>query len=120
MNELPAISPLRDRYAPDGPYALVRLALSVAVATMINAGMWAIIVVLPPAQATFGVDRASATLPYTLMMLGLAFGTIVLDGCPIALASPSHWPRGPSFCARAFSSQAMRRISRSFPWPTLS
>jgi MFS family permease len=45
---------------------------------MLNAGMWAIIVVLPQAQAAFGVDRASATLPYTLMMFGLAFGTIVL------------------------------------------
>ena len=78
MNELPTISPLTDRFAPDGPYALIRLALSVAVATMVNAGMWAIIVVLPQAQAAFGVDRASATLPYTLMMFGLAFGTIVL------------------------------------------
>ena len=79
MNELPArLAEDAARYAPDGRYALVRLAVAVAVATMINAGMWAIIVVLPQAQITFGVDRASASLPYTLMMFGLAFGTIAL------------------------------------------
>ena len=40
--------------------------------------MWAVIVVLPEAQVEFGVDRAAASLPYTLMMCGLAFGTIAL------------------------------------------
>jgi MFS family permease len=40
--------------------------------------MWAIIVVFPQAQADFGVDRSLASLPYTLMMLGLAFGTVAL------------------------------------------
>jgi len=66
------------RYAPDGPYALARLALSLLLATLIGAGMWAVIVVLPDAQVEFGVDRAAASLPYTLMMAGLAFGTIAL------------------------------------------
>jgi len=65
-------------YAPDGPYALARLALSLLLATLIGAGMWAVIVVLPDAQAEFEVDRAAASLPYTLMMAGLAFGTIAL------------------------------------------
>ncbi|MGO8798031.1 MAG: MFS transporter [Roseiarcus sp.] len=67
-----------DRYAPDGGYAYWRLALSLAVATLVGAGMWAVIVVLPPAQAEFAVDRAAASLPYTSMMFGFAFGTIVL------------------------------------------
>jgi len=79
MNELPArFAEDAARYAPDGPYAFARLGLSVAAATMLNAGMWAIIVVLPQAQTDFGVDRASASLPYTMMMFGLAFGTIAL------------------------------------------
>src|SRR5271166_4385856 len=65
------------RYAPDGPYALARLALSLLIATLVGAGMWAVIVVLPQAQREFGVDRAAASLPYTLMMCGLAFGAIV-------------------------------------------
>jgi MFS family permease len=66
------------RYAPDGPYATWRLCLSLVIATLVGAGMWAVIVVLPKVQAEFGVDRAAASAPYTFMMLGLAFGTIVL------------------------------------------
>src|SRR5271165_6211357 len=67
-----------DIYAPDGPYALARLGLSLLIATLVGAGMWAVIVVLPQAQLEFGVDRSAASLPYSLMMFGLAFGTIVL------------------------------------------
>ena len=67
-----------DKFAPDGPYAFARLGLSLAVATLVGVGMWAIIVVLPQAQRDFGVDRSAASLPYTLMMFGLAFGTMVL------------------------------------------
>src|SRR5579863_7719692 len=66
------------RYAPDGPYAYWRLSLSLVIATLVGAGMWAVIVVLPKVQAEFGVDRAAASAPYTFMMLGLAFGTIML------------------------------------------
>ncbi len=66
------------RYAPDGPYAITRLALSLLIGTLVGAGMWAVIVVLPEAQRAFGSDRAAASLPYTLMMCGFAFGTIVL------------------------------------------
>jgi MFS family permease len=67
-----------DPYVPDSPYAWTRLILSLVIATILGAGMWAVIVVLPRVQAEFGVDRAGASLPYTLMMLGLAFGTITL------------------------------------------
>jgi MFS family permease len=67
-----------DRYAPDGPYAFWRMGLSLAIATIAGAGMWAVIVVLPKVQIEFGVDRAAASAPYTLMMFGFAFGTIVL------------------------------------------
>jgi MFS family permease len=66
------------RYAPDGPYAIWRLIVSLLIATLVGVGMWAVIVVLPKVQAEFGVDRAAASAPYTFMMFGLAFGTIVL------------------------------------------
>ncbi|HZZ63230.1 MAG TPA: MFS transporter [Roseiarcus sp.] len=66
------------RYAPDGPYAVGRLGLSLLIGALVGVGMWAVIVVLPQAQLEFGVDRSAASLPYTLMMCGLAFGTIVL------------------------------------------
>ena len=76
-SQAPSLDDAR-RYAPDGPYAHVRLGLSLLIATLVGAGMWAVIVVLPEAQVEFGVDRAAASLPYTLMMRGLAFGTIAL------------------------------------------
>ena len=36
--------------------------------------MYVVAVVLPPVQAEFGVDRANASLPYTLMMMCLGVG----------------------------------------------
>lgn len=58
----------------DSGYAWRRLALSLALAVVGNVGMWAVIVVLPSLQAEFGLDRADATLPYTLTMVGFALG----------------------------------------------
>ena len=52
--------------------------MSLLIATLVGAGMWAIIVVMPEAQHDFGVDRSAASLPYTLMMCTLAFSTIAL------------------------------------------
>jgi len=78
MNQFSSLPQSVDRYAPDGAYAFIRLAVSLLIATLIGAGMWAVIVVLPPAQVDFGVDRSAASLPYTLMMCSLAFSTIAL------------------------------------------
>lgn len=62
----------------DGPYAWLRLAISVLLATIGGAGMWAVVVVLPAVQAEFGVDRADATLPYAATMVGFALGNVFL------------------------------------------
>src|SRR6202162_929933 len=78
MNQFSSLPQSVDRYAPDGAYAFTRLAVSLLIATLIGVGMWAVIVVLPPAQLDFGVDRSAASLPYTLMMCSLAFSTIAL------------------------------------------
>ena len=78
MNQVSTLPESAGRYAPDGAYAFTRLALSLMIATLIGVGMWAVIVVLPPAQVDFGVDRSAAALPYTLMMCSLAFSTIAL------------------------------------------
>jgi len=78
MNQFSSLAQSADRYAPDGAYAYTRLAVSLLLATLLGAGMWAVIVVLPPAQLDFGVDRSAASLPYTLMMCSLAFSTIAL------------------------------------------
>ena len=57
MDQFSSLPESAGRYAPDGPYAFTRLALSLMIATLIGAGMWAVIVVLPQAQLDFGVDR---------------------------------------------------------------
>ena len=61
----------------DGGYAWLRLAISVAVATIGNVGMWAVVVVLPSVQAEFGAERAGASLSYTATMVGFAFGNLL-------------------------------------------
>lgn len=62
----------------DGAYAWLRLAVSLLLATVGGAGMWAVVVVLPAVQAEFGVDRAAASLPYTATMIGFALGNVVI------------------------------------------
>ncbi|MSU90387.1 MFS transporter [Rhodobacteraceae bacterium 2CG4] len=62
----------------DSRYSWVRLGLTLLIATVGNAGMWAIIVVLPQVQAEFGVGRAGAALPYTLTMVGYALGNLLI------------------------------------------
>jgi MFS family permease len=62
----------------DSRTSWTRLGLSLALSLVGNAGMWAIIVILPAVEAEFGVDRATASLPYTLTMVGFAFGNWVI------------------------------------------
>ncbi|TYR33117.1 MFS transporter [Mesorhizobium microcysteis] len=62
----------------DGRYAWMRLLISVLIATIGSVGMWSVVVVLPAVQTEFGVDRASASLPYTMTMVGFAFGNVML------------------------------------------
>ncbi|MDP4022404.1 MFS transporter [Methylobacterium sp. NEAU 140] len=66
--------------AIDGPAAWRRLAAATALGTVGGVGMWSVVVVLPAVQAEFGVDRAAATLPYTLTMIGFALGGLLMGG----------------------------------------
>ncbi|MCI2810801.1 MFS transporter [Eoetvoesiella caeni] len=59
---------------PDSPYAVFRLIVTLALITLGSSGMYVIAVVLPSVQADFGVDRADASLPYTVMMIGFGLG----------------------------------------------
>ncbi len=61
----------------DPPQAWFRLAVSVVLGTVGSIGMWSVVVILPAVQAEFDVDRADASLPYTLTMIGFAFGNVV-------------------------------------------
>ena len=66
------------RGEPESLYACVRLAAALALMTIGGAGMYAVVVALPPVQAEFGVARADASLPYALTMLGFGLGGIVM------------------------------------------
>lgn len=62
----------------DSPYAWGRLLLTLGAATVGNAGMWAIVVILPAVQAEFATGRGGAALPYTMTMLGFALGNLLI------------------------------------------
>jgi len=63
---------------PDSPYACVRLGAALLAMTIGGVGMYGIAVALPQVQAEFGVDRAAASLPYTLAMIGFGLGGIFM------------------------------------------
>ncbi|WP_299414051.1 MFS transporter [uncultured Sulfitobacter sp.] len=67
-----------DSTITDSSYSWTRLALTLLVGTVINAGMWAIIVIMPAVEAEFGGTRAMASLPYTATMIGFATGNYVI------------------------------------------
>ena len=62
----------------DSPYAWFRLGVSVLICTIGGVAMWSVVVALPAVQAEFGVARGSASLPYTLAMLGTATGNVIV------------------------------------------
>src|SRR6185503_10175725 len=62
----------------DSPYAWRRLACTGLISTIGGVGMWSFIVALPTVQADFGITRADASLPYTLLMLGFGVGGIFM------------------------------------------
>ena len=62
----------------DSRYSWVRLGITLLIATVGNVGMWAIIVIMPAVQAEFGIDRAGASLPYTMTMVGFALGNFLI------------------------------------------
>jgi MFS family permease len=67
-----------DRSSQDSPYACVRLAAALTLMTIGGAGMYAMAVALASIQAEFGVERAAASLPYTLTMVGFGLGGIAM------------------------------------------
>lgn len=64
--------------APESAYAWLRLTISVALSTIGGISLWSVVVVLPAVQTEFDVDRATASLPYTLAMVGFALGGVVM------------------------------------------
>ena len=59
-------------------YSWARLLASIALSTLGCVGLWSLGVALPAVQADFGVQRAGASLPYTLTMIGFMIGGITV------------------------------------------
>ena len=62
----------------DSSAAWWRLGFAAVIGTIGSAGMWSVPVVLPFVQADFGITRAAASLPFTLTMMGFAFGGVAM------------------------------------------
>lgn len=62
----------------DSRQAWLRLLVTLAIMTVGASGMYVVPVVLPAVQADFGVTRAAASLPYTLLMVGFGAGGIAM------------------------------------------
>jgi MFS family permease len=62
----------------DSPSAWLRLGVAAALSTIGGVGMWSIMVALPAIQAEFGVSRAEASLPFTMVMIGFAGGGVLM------------------------------------------
>ncbi len=62
----------------DSRYSWLRLCVTLAIATIGNVGMWAIVVIMPAVQAEFTIARADASLPYTMTMIGFGLGNLLI------------------------------------------
>lgn len=62
----------------DSRTAWMRLLVALALMTVGASGMYVVPVVLPAVQADFGVARADASLPYTLLMIGFGVGGLLM------------------------------------------
>lgn len=65
-------------HQPDSRYAMWRLFVTLLLMTVGSSGMYVVSVVLPAVQADFGIDRAQASLPYTLLMIGFGVGGVLM------------------------------------------
>lgn len=69
---------MQQRLETDSAYGWYRLAVTMLIAVIANAGMWAIVVIMPAIEAEFVTTRSVASLPYTLNMVGFALGNFAI------------------------------------------
>jgi MFS family permease len=62
----------------DSPISWIRLIIALMLMTIGAAGMYVVVVVLPSVQAEFQINRAEASMPYTLTMIGFGVGGILM------------------------------------------
>lgn len=64
--------------AVESAYAWWRLLACLALTTVGAAGMFAVVVALPAFQSDFGISRAEASVPYTMVMAGFGIGGLLM------------------------------------------
>src|ERR1700761_6890785 len=69
--------PVSMPFIPDSRRAWTRLAVAVLIGSLGSGGVWCVVVVLPVAQADFGVARGPASLAFTMVMLGFGSGGVL-------------------------------------------
>ena len=63
---------------PDFRYAVARLMVTLAIMTVGASGMYVVPVMLPAVQAEFGIARADASTPYSMLMIGFGVGGLLM------------------------------------------
>ena len=63
--------------SPTSRRAWTRLAVAVLIGSLGSVGMWSVVVGLPVVQAEFGANRGTASLAFTMVMLGFGLGQVI-------------------------------------------
>jgi MFS family permease len=71
------ITPDSAQFVPDSRRAWARLAVAVLIGSLGSVGMWSVVVALPVVQTEFGASRGTASLAFTLVMLGFGSGGVL-------------------------------------------
>ncbi|MEO8316937.1 MAG: MFS transporter [Bradyrhizobium sp.] len=66
-----------DLFVPDSRRAWTRLAVAVLIGSLGSVGMWSVVVALPVVQTEFAATRGTASLAFTLVMLGFGSGGVL-------------------------------------------
>ncbi|WP_244069838.1 MFS transporter [Bradyrhizobium sp. Ce-3] len=64
-------------FIPDSRRAWLRLIVAVVIGSLGSVGMWSVVVALPVVQTDFGATRGTASLAFTMVMLGFGIGQVV-------------------------------------------
>jgi MFS family permease len=65
------------QFVPDSRPAWIRLAVAVLIGSLGSVGMWSVVVALPVVQSEFGAARGTASLAFTMVMLGFGSGGVL-------------------------------------------
>jgi len=66
-----------EQFVADSRRAWTRLAVAVLIGSLGSVGMWSVVVALPVVQNEFAASRGTASLAFTLVMLGFGLGQVL-------------------------------------------